>query len=178
MVSDGTVSSNTGEDYFVRQLAASQRSLRGYIVCMLGPDPAVEDVLQETNADLWEKRSDFDQSRPFTPWAIRFAFQRVRDYRKKVARSKLLFDDGLLAQVHETVLSSVGDEKVPHLQHCLGRLNQDDKSLIESRYYLRNSVDAISRSMRTTPGAIATRLYRIRARLRACINRQVAQSGQ
>lgn len=176
-MSNTVVNSNAEEDYFVRQLAASQRSLRAYIVCLLGPDPAVEDVLQETNADLWEKRADFDLSRPFTPWAVRFAYQRVRDYRKRVARSKLLFDDELLSQVHEAAFSSFCDEKIPHLQHCLGRLDQDDKSLIESRYYLRNSVDSISQAMHSTPGAIAARLYRIRARLKTCINRQLAQTN-
>jgi DNA-directed RNA polymerase specialized sigma24 family protein len=38
---------------FVELLTGHQRKLYGYIATMLPGDPAVADVLQETNLDLW-----------------------------------------------------------------------------------------------------------------------------
>ena len=53
---------------FVTQIARSQRQLHAFS----NPGDA-DDVLQQINLVLWEKAAELDGSRPFLPWAMRFA---------------------------------------------------------------------------------------------------------
>jgi DNA-directed RNA polymerase specialized sigma24 family protein len=56
-----------------------------------------DDVLQKTNLVLWQKAAEFDESRPFLPWAIRFAQLQALAYLKRLHRQhgRLLIDDDL-----------------------------------------------------------------------------------
>ena len=58
---------------FVTQITKVQRQLHAFILSMVWNPAEAEDVLQETNLVLWEKAAEYDPSRPFLPWAMRFA---------------------------------------------------------------------------------------------------------
>jgi DNA-directed RNA polymerase specialized sigma24 family protein len=73
MNTDQDNSGTVDHDIFMRLLLANEREIMRY-VCALVPSPNdAEEIVQQTAILLWEKFDQYDQSRPFTPWACRFA---------------------------------------------------------------------------------------------------------
>jgi hypothetical protein len=62
-----------GSTEFMTQITRAQRQLHAFILSMVWNATDADDVLQQTNLVLWEKSAEFDASRPFLPWAMRFA---------------------------------------------------------------------------------------------------------
>ena len=82
---------------FVTQITRAQRQLHAFILSMVWNPAEADDVLQETNLVLWEKSGEFDGSRPFLPWAMRFAQLQAMAWLKRRQRQqdRLVFDDEL-----------------------------------------------------------------------------------
>jgi len=164
---------------FVEQLTGSQRQLYAYINTLLGGDPAVVDVLQDTNVDLWSKADEFDPNRPFLPWAYRFAYFRVLAQRKKSLRSRLVFDDQfverLAGRYEET--DTVLDNRLEALTHCLTKLPDDHQELIEQRYVAKDKVRTIAERLAQPANRVAVRLFGIRTVLLKCIEARLAREG-
>jgi len=164
---------------FVELLTGSQRHLYAYINTLLGGGPAVVDVLQDTNVDLWAKVDEFDLDRPFLPWAYRFAYFRVMAHRKKAARRRLVFDDAFvkqLAQRYQHTDINL-DSRLDALTHCLEKLPATHKELVEQRYVRKTQVRMIAERLGEPANRIAVRLFSIRAALLKCIEAREAAEG-
>src|SRR5262245_772785 len=82
---------------FLLLLTNHQSALYAAIVALLGGTEGAQDVLQETNAALLEKASEYDTTRPFVPWAMGFARMQGLAWRKQRSRDRLVLDDDLFA---------------------------------------------------------------------------------
>ena len=67
---------------FARLLTNHDRELRRYISLFVSRRDDVEEVLQQTAIMLWEKFAEYDPQREFLPWAIRFAYYEILNFRK------------------------------------------------------------------------------------------------
>jgi RNA polymerase sigma-70 factor (ECF subfamily) len=157
----------------------SQRTLYSVLWSLLRDPHDVEDVLQETNVVLWQKAGEFDESREFLPWALRIAQLQVMAFRKRQQRSRLLFDDQLVAAL---VDQSIGDaeEFEPRRQAlagCLKKLMPDQRRLIVRRYEPGGSVNELAAELGRSPKAVSEALRRIRAALLECIDRTLAREA-
>lgn len=121
----------------------------------------------------------YDNTRPFLPWAIAFAYQRIRALRRDSARSRLVFSDQLVAELHGYFEQSFvqGPNAQDHLRLCLEKLSPNEQELIQKRYYGSTSIEALSVMINKSAGSIANRIFRIREKLRSCIEARVAQAG-
>lgn len=164
---------------FIRHLTGVQSSLRAYILALLGGQKKeADDILQDTNVAIWEKRNEYDHTREFIPWAIAFAYHKVRAYRRDSARSRLVFSDEIVAEIHNHLEQSLLDASAmqDQLRLCLEKLNADEHDLIHKRYHARTSVVSLAESINKSAGSVARRLFRIREKLRSCIQIGLAQS--
>ncbi|QDU56652.1 RNA polymerase sigma factor CnrH [Aeoliella mucimassa] len=161
---------------FINRLTGAQQRLYAYIYTQLGPGPNVDDVLQETNLSLWENADSYDPSRPFMPWAYQFAYNRVRAYRASLSRSRLIFDEKLLAMLHETFTESplAGDSPLEALQGCVERLSKDQKQLLGERYEGERSLTDLAKQLGESITCLTSRLHRIRRDLARCIQGKMA----
>src|SRR5262249_45038971 len=73
--------SGTDPSLFVRLLLQHQNGLLRYVLPLVGNLDDAEDVVQQTA--LWQKFDQYDPSRPFLPWAKRFAHHEVLMYHRK-----------------------------------------------------------------------------------------------
>jgi RNA polymerase sigma-70 factor (ECF subfamily) len=159
------------EDY-VECLTQCQSNLYAYIYSLTGNSSTAQDILQETNHMLWRLRSDYDPERTFLPWAIAVAYNQVRAARKKMARERLVFqhDETLQALADE---QGSGEENEPNrlaaLEHCLGKLDADQRLILEGHYRDGKSLDEIGEVLQLRVNTIAVRLHRIRKMLADCI---------
>jgi RNA polymerase sigma-70 factor (ECF subfamily) len=113
-----------------RLLAALSGYLRGYFVRRLGAGAAeVEDLVQETLLAIHLKRSSYDRSLPFTPWAYAVARYKLADHFRRSRRRVHvpLEDAGALLGVDNPEEGAVRTD----LGRLLGRLPDRQRALIE-----------------------------------------------
>jgi RNA polymerase sigma-70 factor (ECF subfamily) len=166
------------EENLIALITRHQSLLHGYILSLLPNQSKADDVLQETNLVLWRKAAEFDQSRPFLPWACRIAWFQVKAARRDEARDRHIFDAelvDLLAEEDDSDLEST--TALDHaLQDCLDQLPEDKRVLILHRYQPDSSVNEMAAQRNLSAGALAAQLHRIRQMLEACVEGKLNQS--
>ncbi len=164
---------------YLELVTQSQRTLYGVLWSLLRNSNDVDDVLQETNAVLWQKAAEFDASRDFLPWALKIAQLQVLAFRKRQQRDKLVFDDGLSIALLEHSVRNV-EQNEPRrraLVGCLQKLPFDHRELVLRRYGSSSSVNDMAAESGRSPKAISEALRRIRCILLDCIERTLAQEA-
>ena len=63
---------------FVEMLTQHQRKLYGYIYTLVRNSADSDDLLQETNLVLWNKRLEYEFGNNFIAWACRIAFLKCK----------------------------------------------------------------------------------------------------
>jgi RNA polymerase sigma-70 factor, ECF subfamily len=177
MVSDArdtAMRGRTGE--FVQLLTSAQSRLYAYICSLVGEAAAARDVLQETNLALWDKAQEYDPTRPFLPWAYRVAHLQVLAYRKRRARSRMVFDEQLVNALAEQAANDDLDldQRLEALGHCMDKLPGPRRELLDWRYLHGEPVERIAERLRKAPNVVAASLYRIRKTLLDCIESRIA----
>ncbi|MEM7600416.1 MAG: sigma-70 family RNA polymerase sigma factor [Verrucomicrobiota bacterium] len=164
---------------FIELLTSAQSAVFGYIMSLCHDHARSQDILQETNMTLWRKAEDFEQGTNFTAWACRTAYFHVLNHRRKQSREQLVFDEDVLdflaERQEERALDS--QDRISALRGCLEKLPQDQRRLVDRRYEPGASVQAIAESDGKSEGAISQALYRIRAALQQCVEKQITKES-
>ena len=160
----------------VELITRHQQLLYSYIVSLLYRSQDAQDVLQETNLILWEKRANAPQESEFGAWACTIAFYQVLSYRKRNQRSRLFFSEGLLKDLatHVDAEPELAFSKNRALQQCVEHLPDNSQQLLKQRYFTRLSVTEIAAELQRSTKAVSQSLYRIRKNLLGCIQRRLA----
>ena len=157
---------------FVGQIARHQAALHAYIISLMPGVDGVDDVLQETNVVLWEKRRTFEPGTNFRAWACAIARFKVMGHRRKLAQlGHQLFDDDLTEQLATECEAEPTefDERLKALEKCLGRLGETERRLIEHRYFSDSQLDEFAAQSGRSVESLRVTLFRIRAALKKCI---------
>ncbi len=163
---------------FVERLTAAQQPLFAYISTMLGGSSHVQDVLQDTNLDLWAKADEYDPDQPFLRWAYRFAYYRILVHRKAQVTTKLVFTEEVLSAVDKRFRDQdeAQNERLQALGECLERLSTQQRKLLRMKYEERMSLKSMGRQLNTTEDQLASRFYRIRQGLLRCIRFRIGEA--
>jgi RNA polymerase sigma-70 factor, ECF subfamily len=157
---------------FVGLIARHQAQLHAYIISLMPGIDGVDDVLQETNIVLWEKRRTFQKSTNFKAWACQIARFKVMSHRRKMANlGRPVFEDDLadlLASDCEAEQEEL-DARMEALRKCLGRLRDKERELIEHRYFSKATLEEFARKREQSIETLRVTLFRIRGGLRKCI---------
>ncbi len=164
---------------FLRLLTAHQRSIYLYIRSLNANPADVDEIQQQTSMVLWEKFDQFEEGTNFKAWAFRVARYEVYNHRSRQQKGGVRFSDTLLENIAKEAESQSehADDRAHALHECLGRLNAQDRDLIQQRFSAGASGQAVAarlgRSIRWVYKAVA----RIRKQLIACVDRKMAQKG-
>jgi RNA polymerase sigma-70 factor (ECF subfamily) len=141
--------------------------LRGIIVNKTDCD----DLLQEAAVAVIKSYGSYDQTRSFDGWVLGVAQNVLRNHFRKVARDRLIFDEGLLMGLADSFAAVAPEQtrKMDRLEECLDKLSPSARDLCEMRYREELSIAAISNRVGKTSATIAKTLQRIRDQLRICI---------
>lgn len=164
---------------FVEILTSSQVSLRSYALSLLRVASDADDVLQNACAVLWEKRRNYDSSRDFFPWACGVVLIEVLRHRRKKATEKLLFDETLINTLAAEYLkhSEELERRQELLHHCVSKLNDEDRQLLDERYQRNIKPKQIATQRGKPPTTIYSALARIREALFRCIETRSAHEA-
>ncbi|AMV18550.1 sigma-70 family RNA polymerase sigma factor [Planctomyces sp. SH-PL14] len=164
---------------FAGLIVKHDRALLRYIMTLIPRRDDAEEILQRTAATLWEHFPQYDRTRPFLPWALRFAYFEVLNFRKEMARDRLVFREDVLALIAETrgQLEPELDARRAALRSCLDRLAPADLSLLRRRYCDSSSVGTLAEEAGKTAKALYRRLDRIRELVWECVTRRMAHQA-
>ncbi len=160
-------------DEFVRLFSRWTNSIYSYIHVLAPVHADAEDIFQETSKTLWEKFGEFhaDTDEGFRAWALRIAQIEVLRYRQRRGRREKLFGDQLQAALDETAAGAIEsvDLRLELLNDCYRKLSEEDRRLIDARYQIAATVDAIAAESQRSVHAIYRSLRRIHQALFDCV---------
>ena len=160
------------------EIRGLQPGLKEYVAGLLGGHDGVEDLVQETNLFLWEKRADFVPGTNFRAWAMRVAWFKVMAERRDRAREgRVVFGDSMLEQ-----LAARAEERMPEadtrlraLRHCLERTRPQDRRLLDWKYGRSASLTDLAEATGRTATAVYKTISRLRLALRHCVENQLKE---
>jgi len=163
---------------FVRLLTQHERQVYAYILRLVVNWNDADEILQETNIRLWEEFERFEPGTNFAAWAIRVAHYQVLTWRKRRDRSRLVFDDDVLARVAAANADEPAeDSRRLALAECLGRLPERNRDLLLRCYADRATIRGVAEDLRRSTEAVYKSLQRIRMALHDCIERRLAMES-
>jgi RNA polymerase sigma-70 factor (ECF subfamily) len=160
-------------------LTQHQQPLFRYIFSLVPCEADARDILQETSLALYRKFEQYDATRPFLPWAYRFAYLQVQKHREKSVRAPLLFSEDvmdLLASERAHIEPQL-DERLRLLDDCLKKLTTQDLELVTSRYAMRQSAEEMMSRFALTRRTLFRNLELLRQRLHECVTHQLLSEG-
>ncbi|MEI8234887.1 MAG: sigma-70 family RNA polymerase sigma factor [Verrucomicrobiota bacterium] len=168
---------DSNNETFTRLFMQNQHALKRFIRAMVPNASDAEDVLQETAVVLWQKQPEYDPSRPFFPWAMQFARNKIYQFRRHHARDRLILDDdvfGLLLAERPSLEPQL-DRRRHWLDTCFKKLPGHSAGLMERRYFDGMTVQEIAAETQTSVSTLYKLFYRIRDALMRCVENSLVQ---
>ncbi|MEX2307336.1 MAG: sigma-70 family RNA polymerase sigma factor [Pirellulales bacterium] len=136
-------------EQFAALWTAAQPTIAAFIRTLIPDYQQADEVLQRVAVTLVRKFDQYDQSRPFTAWAVGFAKYEVLYYRRERATDRHLFGEDIVEQIaiHYELLAEDVDPVREALQQCLEQLKGRSKHVIELRYRRGMKSSAIADEM-------------------------------
>lgn len=165
---------------FVSQFLREERFLAAYLLSATGDIHAAEDLLQNVARVLWEKLSEYDESRPFGAWATGVAQLEVLKWRQRVARLRETISAEAMQLLGETAVEHAADvnEQYYFLAECLQALGGSARAVLEMKYGQDCKIRDIARRLEKTIASVEMILVRSRRALRECIERKAARAQE
>lgn len=174
------MSPDSGNELFLSLITANYDHLRRYVYTLLPHEEDAKDVLQEVCISISRKFGEYDTTRPFLPWACRFAYLKVLKFHeqqrpRRVVRlpTEVLELLAVTREEEEPVLA----ERLVALDKCLDKLSDLDRRLILARYVDRDSAEQIAATFSQSRRTLFRNLERVRRLLFDCISRSVVLEG-
>lgn len=169
-----------GHQEFVSQFLREERFLAAYLLSATGDIHAAEDLLQNVARVLWEKLTEYDESRPFGAWATGVAQLEVLKWRQRVARLRETFSDEAVQLLAETAAEHALEvnEQYYHLADCLQALGGSARAVLELKYAQDCKIRDIACRLKKSVASVEMILVRSRRALRECIERKTAQARE
>ncbi|MCE9632154.1 MAG: sigma-70 family RNA polymerase sigma factor [Planctomycetia bacterium] len=173
-------------DEFVSLLTASQRRVYAFICTLVVDRSDADEVLQETNLALWQQIERFEPGTDFVAWACRVAHFKVMKLRDAAKRHRVKLDDAVIELL---ATESIEEQRADHrlaaeryernrlaLVACLEELSERNRNILLLHYQGGQSLATIGTSIGRTANAVAQLFHRIRALLRTCVQRRLADT--
>lgn len=166
------------DELYAELFSTNQPRLFGYILAMVRNRSDAQDILQQTAITLWKKFDDFEPGTDFIKWAITVARYETLNFIKYRRRSRVYFDQSLMEQLGNE-FSELSEEVIESrriaLSGCIGKLPQEDRKLIESRYSHGLGSRQLAELLDRSQASICNSLKRIREALLRCVTRATAK---
>lgn len=157
----------------------SQPAISAYITANVIDMHHAEDLVQEVAQVVAEKFETYDRSRSFTSWALGIARNRLLKYYRTRSRDRLVLSEAALARL-AVALENVAHESESRreaLRICLQQISGRRRDVLEMRYSKQARIGDIAAQFGMSPSGVSVMLFRVRAALLSCIQRQLAKTG-
>lgn len=161
---------------FLRLFSQHSRRIYQFILTLAMNHADADEVYQNTCVVLWKKFGSYDSAGSFYAWACRIAQLELMHVRRMNKRMQLLSDDVLnLLADHVIAHAGQAGNRQDALAECLAKLGDQDRQLVQERYYHERAPKEIAHARAKSVHSIYRALARIHAGLRDCVHRTVAR---
>lgn len=166
-------------EQFVRLLTRHEPQVYAFIRSMVRHWDDAQEVLQETNATLWQKRQEAAEVANFAAWACGIARIEVLRLGQRRRRDRLTFSDRFVFAVADAMVDQLDEleDRREALDGCVQKLRSTDRELLERRYSLGRTTQQLADQAGRSVNAVQKALARIRRSLLECVDRKLAREG-
>lgn len=159
------------EAAFVRLLTSHQLDITLYVHSLMPDQNEAAEIIQGTNAVLWEKRGQFEMSTDFRAWAFQIARYELLEWRAKRRRNSVCFSDAMIDELAlQAPHHAIADNGLlDGLRRCVAQLTAQDHELLNQRYASGKTCESIAKSIGRSVRWVYKALGRIRSELRNCV---------
>lgn len=162
---------------FSEVVFAIRKELRIFLSAHATSIDMIEEVLQSALVTCYEQIAKYERRGTFLSWVKGIARNLLLKEVKARARYVAPEEDVLDRIVIEASAASLQAQEreeasVDRLRHCLDRLPEESRQLIQQRYFSRMSVREIAQHLQRTESWAAVALFRIRDLLRDCMMKE------
>ena len=165
------------EETFVQLVVTHQAALRAFVLSLMPGSQEVDDVIQESNAEIWQKRGDFQIGTNFKSWMFSVAkFKVMSSWRNRQRCKEWAMPEETLTKLIERIESGgfgSTETKQEALRVCLGQLRPVDRGLILRRYIEEHSLGKLAADIGRSAESLKVSLHRIRMALKSCVRRRL-----
>jgi len=139
----------------------------------------IDDLLQDTALTLWKKIDDYDQSRNFLPWALRFAYFEVLSWRKHMSKRRFILSEDMVLQLSEKIdpVDELKEARLKALKDCMSKLSKRQIKIVEQRYSNKGSLKDLAGNLGISTHKVYHYLDNARDALVCCIQKKLTQKG-
>ncbi|HYF00035.1 MAG TPA: sigma-70 family RNA polymerase sigma factor [Planctomycetota bacterium] len=159
---------------------ATQARLRSFIAGYVPRAEWVDDIAQQAYVSAYQSLSDFAPGTDFYAWLRQIAFNHLRAELEKASRRRRLEKDRRAGLGSSELLRRLDDddgddeEILLALRACVGELPPASREMIDGYYGRGVGLSELGRTLGRTADSLKVSLFKIRARLRECVERRRA----
>lgn len=162
-----------GRDHAFSRVFAHRSMLHAYIAAIVRDPALVEDTLSDVVIEIVHSWERYDPALPFPNWARGVARRVALTNLRKRGRAEIGLPEQTL-EAFGAALDGLGDQtaleaRKERLRHCLEKLTQSSRDLVQLRYFDELAPDAIATRVGRSVGAVYTAFSRIHAALLRCL---------
>ena len=160
---------------FLALILECQQDLKNYLYSLHPHAQDLDDLFQETSLKLWQIFDEYDNQRPFLPWALRIAYFQVLRFRKNHTRDRLVFSDDLLEIIAvESPQAGHADILRSSLQNCLEKLTPRTREVLLARYSQNTNIASLAKKTCQSVHALYRILNSARSKVATCLTKQLS----
>ena len=148
-------------------------TLRTLIGRLMAFDPEMEDVLQNTFVQVWQKIPSFRSQSSIRTWITRIAINQTRNHQRSVRRWLRHFQDRFTLETTEKeqpcIVESTQDPRWDSIQLAMKKLPYRDREILVLVYLEEKSILEIADSMNEKKNTLEVRLHRAKKLLKQTI---------
>ncbi len=166
---------NSGRDVFEILAREHADMLTAYLRSLIGADPSVDDLFQQSMLVAWRRLADYDRERPFGPWLRGIAQRLVLEHHRRAAGRPRVLDPHVLTELDrrfDDLAAQPGDtfrERAERLTSCLAKLPDAMRHAVEMIYARGLLIAAAATALGSSEEAVKKRVQRARQLLADCI---------
>lgn len=159
---------------------ATQARLRSFIAGYVPRAEWVDDIAQQAYVSAYQSLADFEPGTDFYAWLRQIAFNHLRAELEKTNRRRRLEKERHAAlgaaELARRLEEDAGDDEelLGALRACVGELPPASREMIDGYYGGGAGLAELGRKLGRTADSLKVSLFKIRARLRECIERRRA----
>jgi RNA polymerase sigma-70 factor, ECF subfamily len=173
-------------DAYGAEVREHQGMLMGYAMRRLGDWRLAEEVVQLTFIRAYQKLEEFRPEQEFGVWlcvTCKYLILTELEKQRRESRNKNNFKGSLELEIAEAMSESgdadgdAGTDLMAALRECMGKLQQEAASLVELKYFKKQSCKEIAESKGRTVTWVTSTLSRTRQALKTCMEKSSTEAA-
>jgi len=159
-------------------VAAHQARLRAFIAGYVPRASWVDDLAQQAFVSAYRSLKSFKVGTEFYAWLRQIAYNHLRAELERTNRRRRLETDYLEVELKRRLeRNTADDDRLDALRDCVSLLPETSLQIVQRHYRDGAPLAEIAGSLGRPAGRLKVALFKIRVRLKECIERKRAAAG-